>query len=826
MSHEFSTTRGGDRIVFGANALATIGGELDALGARRVLVITTAGRAHLGQRVVNVLRDRCAGLLAIAAPQVPATLAVEASREARRLDADWIVAVGGGSAVGLAKAVALDQQVRVAAVPTTYAGSEMTDIYGLTEGDRKRTGRDARVRPRLVIYDVALTLDLPVELSCTSAFNAMAHAVEALYAHRVDPLVQIAAEEAIRSIARHLPALREAPRDFDARSGLLRGAYLAGACLDSASMGLHHKLCHVLAGSFGLPHAATHTVILPHVIHFQHQAATDAIARVARALDVPAGDHAAAQAAGAVHDLVVRVDAPASLRALGFAHGDVDRVVDLAVEKPYRSPRPVDREALRALLDAAYHGHRPGPSAAPSSPAPARTAPTAASEPTVTSDGLPYLAGFARVMQSEALPGALPRAQNSPRPAPYGLYCESINGTAFTVRRAENRRTWLYRIRPSLVQSRLEPVVQQRIVGRFDGALVAPNLTRWRPLPLPAADRPTDFVDGLATLAGAGDPDLRAGLAIHLYAANADMRDRCFYDADGDLLLAPELGALRIRTELGWLRVRPGELAILPRGIKFSVELPDGASRGVVLELYGHGFRLPERGPIGANGLADERHFLTPVAAYEDRACPGYEILAKHGGQLFRATIGHVPYDVVAWHGNHVPCKYDLAHFNAMGSVSFDHPDPSILTVLTCPLDDHGNNLADVIVFPGRWEVAEHTFRPPYYHRNVATEFSYIVAMPAAYAGFDQGAYFLTPSMTPHGISGGSHRQALAARDEPRRLPDESLWLMFETVMGLRLTAWAMSSGNRDESYHDLWTDMPVTFCPPGRGGGDLPDQG
>ncbi|HWN67275.1 MAG TPA: iron-containing alcohol dehydrogenase, partial [Haliangium sp.] len=685
MSHEFSTTRGGDRIVFGAGTLAAIAGELDALGARRVLVVSSAGRSDIGQRVASLLRDRCAGLLAIAGQHVPAALAAEARREARRLDADWVVGVGGGSAVGLAKAVALDQQVHVAAVPTTYAGSEMTDIYGITEGDRKRTGRDARVRPRLVIYDVALTLDLPVDISCTSAFNAMAHAVEALYAQGVDPLTQLAAEEAIRAIARHLPALLEAPRDLDARSALLHGAHLAGMCLGSASMGLHHKICHVLGGSFGLPHAATHTVILPHVIHFQHEAAADAIARVARALGAPD----AARAAGAVHDLAVRVGAPTTLRALGFEHGDVDRAVELVVEAPYRNPRAVDRESVRALLDAAYHGHRPGLAVA----APPAIEPRG--EPPRASDGLSYLAGFARALQSEALPGALPRTQNSPRPAPYGLYCESINGTAFTVRRVENRRTWLYRIRPSLVQSRLEPVAQRRIAGRFDGAFIAPNLMRWRPLPLPPAEQPTDFLDGLATLAGAGDPDLRSGLAIHLYAANADMRDRCFYDADGDLLLVPELGALRIRTELGWLHVRPGELAIMPRGIKFSVELPDGVGRGVALELYGNGFRLPERGLIGANGLADERHFLAPVAAYEDRACPGYEILAKHGGQIFRATIGHVPYDVVAWHGNHVPCKYDLAHFNAMGSVSFDHPDPSILTVLTCPLDDHGNNLAD-----------------------------------------------------------------------------------------------------------------------------------
>jgi homogentisate 1,2-dioxygenase len=791
-----------------------IGSELDALGAQRVLVVSTAGRAEVGRRVSTILRDRCVGLLAIAEPHVPAALARHGGDEARRLDADWIVAVGGGSAVGLAKAVALEQEIRVAAVPTTYAGSEMTDIYGITEGDRKRTGRDPRVRPRLVVYDVTLTLDLPVAISCTSGFNAMAHAVEALYAPGVDPLVEMAAEEAIRLLARHLPAIVEAPRDAGARSALLYAAHLAGTCLGSASMGLHHKLCHVLGGSFGLPHAATHTALLPHVIHWQHQAEAAAIGRVARAL----GRSGADEAAGALYDLIGRVGGPTSLRALGLQAGDMDEAAGQAAGQAggraaYRNPRPVDRASVRALLEDAYHGRRPGQRPEVSMPAgPAQAAAAAAAAGVSAGEELLYLSGFASSMQSEALPGALPRTQNSPRPSPHGLYIESINGTAFTVKRAENRRTWLYRIRPSLVQSRLEPVPGTRIVGRFDGCITAPNLMRWKALPLPPADQPTDFLDGLATLAGAGDPDLRSGLAIHVYAASADMHERCFYDADGDLLLVPELGGLRIRTELGWLDVRPGEIAIVPRGLKFAVALADGVARGFVLEVFGSGFRLPERGPIGANGLADERHFLAPVAAFEDRAAPGYEIVAKHGGQLFRATMDHVPFDVVAWHGNHVPCKYDLARFNTLGSVSFDHPDPSILTVLTCPLDDHGNNLADVIVFPGRWEVAEHTFRPPYYHRNVATEFSGIVAMPSPYAGFERGGYFLTPSMTPHGIAGASHQKALEAGEEPRRLPDESLWVMFESVLGLRVTPWALASSNRDDTYHDLWKDMPATF--------------
>jgi homogentisate 1,2-dioxygenase len=824
MSLEFSTTRGGDRIVFGAGTLGGIGRELDALGAQRVLVVSTAGRAEIGGRVATILRDRCAGALAIAEQHVPAALARHAGDEARRLDADWLVAVGGGSAIGLAKAVALEQAARIAAVPTTYAGSEMTDIFGITEGEHKRTGRDARARPRLVVYDVALTLDLPVAISCTSGFNAMAHAVETLYAPDVDPLAQMAAEEAIRLLARHLPAIVDAPGDVEARSALLHAAHLAGTCLGSASMGLHHKLCHVLGGSFGLPHAATHTVMLPHVIHWQHQAEAAAIARVARAL----GRSGAGEAAGALYDLAVRVlgrvGGPTSLRALGLQARDIDRAVEIAAGRegagghgprpgggngPYRSARPVDRASLRALLDDAYHGHRPG--SQPGASLAPETAPEAPADAS-PGDEPRYLCGFGSSMQSEALPGALPAAQNSPKPAPYGLYIESINGTAFTAKRAENRRTWLYRIRPSVVQSRLEPMPDTRIVGRFDACVDAPNLMRWKALPLPPAGQPTDFLAGLATLAGAGDPHLRSGLAIHVYAANADMHERCFYDADGDLLLVPELGGLRIRTELGWLHVRPGEIAVLPRGLKFAVSLIDGAARGFALEVFGHGFRLPERGPIGANGLADERHFLAPVAAFEDRAAPGYEIVAKHGGALFRATAAHAPFDVVAWHGNHVPCKYDLARFNTMGSVSFDHPDPSILTVLTCPLDDHGNNLADVIVFPGRWEVAEHTFRPPYYHRNVATEFSGIVALPSPYGGFEQGGHFLTPSMTPHGIGSASHREAISAEEGPRRLPDASLWIMFETVLGLRVTPWALAASNLDDTYHDLWKDIPATF--------------
>jgi len=246
--------------------------------------------------------------------------------------------------------------------------------------------------------------------------------------------------------------------------------------------------------------------------------------------------------------------------------------------------------------------------------------------------------------------------------------------------------------------------------------------------------------------------------------------------------------------------------------------LPDGVARGFALEVFGLGFRLPERGLIGANGLADERHFAAPVASFEDLPCPGYELLSKHGGALFRATSDRSPYDVVAWHGNHVPYKYDLGKFNAMGSISFDHPDPSLLTVLSCPLDERGQSLADFAVFPGRWDVAEHTYRPPYYHRNVAAEFNGIVRLSEPYGGFEQGTCFLTPSSTPHGISAAGHANALTGDDTPKRLSDDSLWIMFESALGLRTTPWAADALHRDEDYHELWRDLPRDFSPPDLG--------
>ena len=345
----------------------------------------------------------------------------------------------------------------------------------------------------------------------------------------------------------------------------------------------------------------------------------------------------------------------------------------------------------------------------------------------MSSPPLRYLSGFGNEHATEAVPGALPAGQNSPQRCALGLYAEQLSGTAFTAPRAENRRAWLYRARPSVMHGRFEPLPHPTLLGNFAGCAVDPNQMRWAP-PAPAGAA-VDFVDGLATMAGSGDPALKSGLAVHMFRFSAPMRDRAFSSADGELLLVPQLGALALRTEMGLLRVAPGEIAVVPRGVKFQVAVAEDESggggsgggggsvgagaaaqhaRGYALEVFGGHFRLPELGPIGANGLANARDFLYPVAAFEDRECPGaagsdggFELVNKFGGRLFSARMRHSPFDVVAWHGNLAPYKYDLARFNTVNSVSFDHPDPSIFTVLTCPsYAAPGVALADFVIFP------------------------------------------------------------------------------------------------------------------------------
>jgi homogentisate 1,2-dioxygenase len=392
-----------------------------------------------------------------------------------------------------------------------------------------------------------------------------------------------------------------------------------------------------------------------------------------------------------------------------------------------------------------------------------------------------------------------------------------VNGTPFTVRNAENSRVWFYRVRASFSHGELVALP----AGAFLSPLVevTPTRTRWRPMPIPAAPARVDFLDGLATLGGAGERASYAGYLVHMYAANADMTDRAFSSADGDLLLVPQAGTLECRTEHGWLRVPPGSIAIIPRGIKFAIGLPDGEGRGWMLEVFGPRFRLPERGVIGSNGLADARHFLAPTASYEDRLCPaGFQIVTKLGGKLFAAMQSHSPFDVVAWHGAHVPYSYDLSLFSPMGAVKFDHPDPSILTVLTAPLDDHGRAIADFVVFPGRWDVLEHSFRPPFAHRNAASEINGVIKTQAPQHGYDPGCTFLTPLLTSHGVSTATYDAVFDLSKEkaegPRRLPDESVWIMFESALPFRLSAWAKGSPLVDPGFLALFEGMRSRFDP------------
>jgi len=407
--------------------------------------------------------------------------------------------------------------------------------------------------------------------------------------------------------------------------------------------------------------------------------------------------------------------------------------------------------------------------------------------------------------------GALPKGQNSPQQAPFGLYVEQFSGTPFTAPRAVNRRSWLYRIHPSVMHGPFTQIPSGWLrSGPFDEVVTTPNQLRWDPLPIPA--EPTDFIDGLVTMAGNGDPAGQSGVGIHIYAANASMRDRFFYNADGEMLLVPELGRLRIRTELGILEVPPGEVCVLPRGLKFCVELPDNAARGYVCENYGALFRLPELGPIGANGLANPRDFLAPVAAYEDRE-GGCQLVAKFLGHPWAAEMDHSPLDVVAWHGNYAPYKYDLANFNAVNTVSFDHPDPSIFTVLTSPSEVVGTANVDFVIFPPRWMVAEHTFRPPYFHRNVMNEYMGLVhgEYDAKAEGFVPGGASLHNCMSGHGPDAATFERASTADLKPQYLAD-TLAFMFETRWVIHPTRFAMETPALQRDYYRCWQGLKKNF--------------
>ncbi|MDB6001549.1 MAG: homogentisate 1,2-dioxygenase [Rhizobacter sp.] len=425
-----------------------------------------------------------------------------------------------------------------------------------------------------------------------------------------------------------------------------------------------------------------------------------------------------------------------------------------------------------------------------------------------------YQSGFGNEFATEAVAGALPHGRNSPQKAPFDLYPELVSGTAFTAPRHQNRRSWLYRRQPSVVAGAYSEYLQPLWrTGAIQGAAMPPEPLRWSPFPISATDdAPLDFIDGMRTLALNGDVEAQTGLAAHIYVANGSMAQRAFVNADGEMLVVPQQGRLRVTTEFGVLEARPGEILLLPRGTAFKVALPDGPSRGYVCENYGAMFRLPELGPIGSNGLANARDFLAPVAAFEP---PGerYEVVKKFGGRLWTAQLERTPFDVVAWHGNLAPCKYDTDHFMTIGSISFDHPDPSIFTVLTSPSDTPGTANCDFVIFPPRWLVAENTFRPPWFHRNLMSEFMGLVygQYDAKPEGFKPGGASLHNSMVPHGPDEEAFEKASNASLAPHKL-DGTLAFMFESRLRFIPTEFALNSGSLDPHYSTCWQGLRDQF--------------
>lgn len=425
-----------------------------------------------------------------------------------------------------------------------------------------------------------------------------------------------------------------------------------------------------------------------------------------------------------------------------------------------------------------------------------------------------YLSGFGNQHQSEALDGALPRGQNSPQRAPHGLYAEQLSATAFTEPREVNRRTWTYRIRPSAAHPRYHPIDHPtlRSAPLTDGVLDV-NRLRWNPVARPFET--ADFLDGLTTVAANGDALQRDGIAIHLYHATSSMTDRYVADLDGELLIVPQSGRLRIHTEVGIVDVAPGEIAVVGRAVTFRVVLLDDDAAGYVCENYGSYFTLPELGPIGANGLAHARDFRYTVAAFEDDDRP-VEKIQKFGGRLFSTELDHSPLDVVAWHGNHGVYKYDTADFNVMGTLGWDHPDPSIFTLLTSPSERPGQANVDLAIFPPRWNVAEHTFRPPHFHRNVMTEFMGLVRgqHDSKAEGFLPGGASLHNMWGAHGPDQETFDLATAADLAPQKL-EGSLPFMFETRLPLLVTPLAHDAPHRQPDYDSSWAGLQRHFTSP-----------
>ncbi|XP_072037134.1 homogentisate 1,2-dioxygenase-like [Amphiura filiformis] len=421
---------------------------------------------------------------------------------------------------------------------------------------------------------------------------------------------------------------------------------------------------------------------------------------------------------------------------------------------------------------------------------------------------LKYMSGFGNEFATEdpRCPNALPKGQNNPQKCAYDLYAEQLSGTAFTAPRVANRRSWLYRLRPSALHKPFKPIDQGNLTNNWDEWKPNPNQLRWHPFDIPdAAKGDVDFVQGLSTVCGAGDPKSRNGVASHIYVCNTSMKDKCFYNSDGDFLIVPQQGSLMILTEFGKMLVEPNEICVIQQGMRFSIEV-SGPSRGYILEVFDAHFILPDLGPIGANGLANPRDFQTPVAWFEDRECEDYSVISKFQGHLFSAQQGHSPYDVAAWHGNYAPYKYDLANFMVINAVAFDHADPSIFTVLTCQSVRPGVAVADFVIFPPRWSVQEHTFRPPYYHRNCMSEFMGLIKgnYEAKEEGFRPGGATLHSMMTPHGPDADCFEKASNGELKPQRVADGTQAFMFESSFSMALTKWGDETCMKvDHEYYE-----------------------
>lgn len=423
-----------------------------------------------------------------------------------------------------------------------------------------------------------------------------------------------------------------------------------------------------------------------------------------------------------------------------------------------------------------------------------------------------YMSGFGNDFETEALDGALPQGQNSPQRCPYGLYAEQLSGTPFTAPRGKNERSWCYRIQPSVKHSNRFKKIEMpfwKSAPHILDDIISLGQYRWNPI---SSDTKTNFINGMRTMTTAGDVNTQVGMAAHIYVATENMENEYFYSADSELLIVPQEGQLRFFTEMGIIDLEPQEIAIIPRGLLFKVEILNGPARGFVCENYGAKFDLPNRGPIGANCLANPRDFKTPIAAFEDKSITS-TVTIKWCGQFHTTEIDHSPLDIVAWHGNYAPCKYDLRTFSPVGALLFDHPDPSIFTVLTAPSGVEGTANIDFVLFRDRWSVAENTFRPPWYHKNIMSELMGNIhgIYDAKPEGFAPGGMSLHNMMLPHGPDMDAFEKATNSELIPQKMQN-TMSFMFETRFPQHLTSFAAKEAPIQDDYIDCWSSLKKNF--------------